>query len=114
MSGTQDVLADFVGGDAAGARSLRRALEALQGSPDLTPALRVQVGAVLAGRMSMRDLALEPELREIADRGIVQLREELDDLSPEDRAELVRRSTALAVDDDPGQRCPSAREPADP
>jgi hypothetical protein len=51
----------------------------------------------------MRELAQEPALREIADRGLDQLRDELDEMPPEDRAELVSRSAARAAEHDGGQ-----------
>lgn len=114
MSEEQDSLVDFVGGDAEGARSLRRALEALRDSAEVAPGLRARVAAVLSGDLTMRELATDSELQGIAWQGIDQLREELDDMSPEDRSVLVRRSTALAAESDGDQRWPSAREPADP
>jgi hypothetical protein len=105
-------LADFVGGDAEGARSLRRALQALRGT-DIPASLNAQIGAVLGGRLSMRELAREPAMREVADRGLAQLREELSEMSPADRAELVRRSASVAAGGGDGQR-DSDRELADP
>jgi hypothetical protein len=105
---------NFVGGDAEGARSLRRALEALRDSAEVAPGLQARVAAVLSGDLGMRELAADRGLQEIAGQGIDQLREELDDMSPEDRSDLVRRSTALAAEFDRDQRWPSAREPADP
>jgi hypothetical protein len=105
-------LADFVGGDAEGVRSLRRALEALRGA-DIPASLDARIGAVLDGRLSMRDLARDPAMREVADRGIARLRDELSEMSPADRAELVRRSASLAAGGGDGQR-DSDRELADP
>jgi hypothetical protein len=112
VSGAGDSIADFVGGDTEGARSLRRALEVLRDS-DLTPGLRARVEAVLGGRLTMRELAQDVALREIAYRGIDELREQLDEMSPEDRAQLVARSAAMAAADVPDQR-DSDRELADP
>lgn len=112
MSEPGDPLAEFVGGDAEGARSLRRALESLRGS-DIQPSLSARVTAVLDGRMAMRDLAHEPALREIAERGLERLREQIDEMSTSERAELVRRSAARAAESDPDQR-ESPREPVDP
>ncbi|GIM63737.1 hypothetical protein Pve01_81280 [Planomonospora venezuelensis] len=103
-------LAAFVGGDAEGVRSLRRALEALR-TTDLPASLDGQIGAVLGGRLSMRELAQEPAMRDVAERGLARLRDELGEMSPEDRADLVRRSTARAAHD--AQR-DSDRELADP
>lgn len=104
MSAEDDFLVEFVGGDVEGGRSLRRAMEALLDSSSVAPDLQAQIVAVLAGRSSMRNLAGDPELREIADRGIAQLREELDEMTPEERVELVRRSSALAATSDADQR----------
>ena len=103
-------LVSFVGGDPEGARSLRHALEALR-TTDIPASLDAQIGAVLGGRLSMRELARDPEMREVADRGLARLREELDEMSPADRADLVRRSAARAAQD--GQR-DSDRELAEP
>lgn len=97
MSAEDESLVDFVGGDAEGARALRRALAALRDAPVVSPGLRGQVDAVLAGRVSMRDLAADPELRDIAHGGIALLREQLDDMTPDERAELVRRSRERAT-----------------
>jgi hypothetical protein len=103
-------LADFVGGDPEGARSLRRALEALR-TTDIPASLDAQIGAVLGGHLSMRELARDPAMREVADRGLARLRDELGEMSPTDRADLVRRSAARAAHD--AQR-DSDRELADP
>jgi len=91
-------LVAFVGGDAEGARSLRRALEALR-TTDIPASLDAQIGAVLGGRLSMRELTHEPAMREVADRGVARLRDELGEMSPADRADLVRRSAARAAQD---------------
>ena len=104
MSEERDSLVAFVGGDAEGARSLRAALEALRGSPAVDPTLRAKVDDVLAGRSSMRELAQEPVMRELAERGLDQLRRELAEMPPEDRADLTRRAAAHAAATDPGQR----------
>ncbi|MBI4899609.1 MAG: hypothetical protein HY829_03930, partial [Actinobacteria bacterium] len=49
MSEDQGSLMNFVGGDAEGARSLRRALEALRDSAEVAPGLQARVAAVLSG-----------------------------------------------------------------
>ena len=104
MSEERDSLVAFVGGDAEGARSLRAALEALRGAPAGDPPQRAKVDDALAGRSSMRELAQEPVMRELAERGLDQLRRELAEMPPEDRADLARRAAAHAAATDPDQR----------
>lgn len=86
-----DSITEFAGGDQAGGRALRASLTALL-ELDLDDRLRGRITAVLRGDASMRDLGDDPELRSIADEGIVRLRAQLDDLSPEARADLVARA----------------------
>ena len=86
-----DSITEFAGGDPAGGRALRASLTALL-ELDLDDRLRGRITAVLRGDASMRDLGDDPALRSIADEGIVRLRAQLDDLSPEARADLVARA----------------------
>ena len=89
----------FVGGDPAAARQLRRSLQVLADEYAGTPLGR-QLADVSAGRLSMRELAGDPEVAALAHRGMEQYRAEVAALSPEQRRAEVARVTALATEDD--------------
>lgn len=89
-------------GDAAGARQLRRALGVLAEQYAGTPLGR-QVSEVLAGRLSMRELADDPELATLARRGMEDFRAEWDQKSPEEQRAEVARVSELAAEEDQAQ-----------
>ena len=91
-----DSLTDFAGGDVAAGRQLRRALEVLAEEHAGTP-LAGQIQAVLSGRMTMRELAGDPELATLAHQGMERFREEWAQLSPAERAATVAEVEGLAA-----------------
>ena len=87
-------------GDPAGGRQLRRSLQVLADEYAGTP-LGDQVRDVLAGRMSMRELAEDPELATLAQRGMEQWQAEWDQKSPEEqRAEVAHVAELAAAEDE--------------
>ena len=89
----RDSILEFTG-DRAAADLLRDSLHALAdryaGSP-----LGRQIGDVLAGRASMRELADDPELASLAHEGMRRVAEEWRALAPEQRAAFVERGEQL-------------------
>jgi hypothetical protein len=98
-------LLEFAAGDEAAARlmhdNLRALSDRLAGSPDQAE-LRRDVDAVLAGRMSLRDLADLPAFRDLVDDGMRQAHEAWQQLDPEERQALVRDGTEILARTRPG------------
>ncbi len=80
-------------GDHAGAALLRQSLTQLAEQHDGTP-LAVSVREVLAGRLDVRELALDPEFAAFTGRGMESFTEAWEGLSPEERAEQLRAGEA--------------------
>lgn len=88
----------FVGADPAAGRQLRRALDVLADEHDGTP-LGDRLRAVLDGRLTMRELAADPEVAGLARRGMEDFRTAWAELSPgEQRAEVDRVSDLAAAE----------------
>jgi hypothetical protein len=85
----QDSFLDFTDGDVEAARLLRQNLGSLVDGVD-DAALRRDIRAVLAGRMTFRELTRDPRLLEIARVGVRRFEEAWDRLTPEQRAAEVR------------------------
>lgn len=89
---TPDGLDDFTG-DAAGGELLRRSLRTLAERHAGTP-LADRIGAVLAGRAPVRELAEDPAFVSLAREGMGRYAEMWQGLSAEERAALVRQGQA--------------------
>ncbi|WP_109507282.1 hypothetical protein [Nocardioides speluncae] len=80
-------------GDRAGAVQLRRSLTVLRDKYAGTP-LGHQLQLTLEGRMTMRDLAGDPEFASLAQAGMREYAEQWAAMSPEEKQALVRESEA--------------------
>ncbi|MXG91950.1 hypothetical protein [Nocardioides flavescens] len=95
--GSPDSIAEFVDGDPRAAALLRSSLGDLRRRLADEPgnaALREGIGRVLEGRLSLRELAADPELRLLADRGMTEVQHAWHALRPEERARLVAEGRA--------------------
>jgi hypothetical protein len=92
-----DDLVDFTGGDHAAARLLRDNLAGLRdrlaGDPGAEE-LRRDLDAVLAGRLTLRELADVPAFRDLTQEGMREAQRAWQELSPEERARAVRDGAA--------------------
>ena len=104
----RDSIHEFAG-DAAGAVALRDGLTQLAGHCAGTP-LGDRMTAVLAGRLTLRDLASDPEFVAMTSGFTRTFSEEWEQLGPAERADLVRQGDALLVDLEPQDRDRSRRD----
>jgi hypothetical protein len=98
--GEADTVAEFTDGDQQAAVLLRDNLTRLRdllrqpdspvSDPAAAEALRREVGEVLAGRRSMRSLATDPAFVAVAERGMRDVQDAWEELSPDERAAQVR------------------------
>ena len=86
---SRDSLLEFTDGDAEAARMLRQNLASLADRVD-DAGLRHDIRAVLAGRMTFRELTRDPRLQDIARDGVRQFEDAWDQLTPEQRDARVR------------------------
>lgn len=93
---TGDRLVDFTG-DRASAEVFRRTLRAVAEDYADRP-LGAMVREVLAGRRGVRDLACDPDFAEMTARGMLAHEEMWAALTPDERAEQVRRGEAHLAD----------------
>lgn len=100
MTGTPDPFEEFTG-DRAGAVQLRRSLEVLRDRYAGTP-LGDQLQLTLEGRMSMRELAGDPEFASMAQAGMQQFADQWESMSPEEKQKLLREGEAYeqAINDE--------------
>lgn len=84
-------------GDPAGATILRRSLRELAALQAGTP-LAERVADVLAGRLSMRELAEDPELVGFAHEGMWAFDEMWQRMTPDERAEALAAGQAYEAD----------------
>lgn len=100
MTEQGDPLVEFTG-DRVGAVQLRRSLQALADHYAGQP-LGQQISAVLAGRMTMRELAGDPEFASMAQQGTQQFAEQWEAMSPDEKQALVREGEAAeqAINDE--------------
>jgi hypothetical protein len=91
--GVSEATSEFTG-DRAGAVQLRRSLELLRDRYAGTP-LGDQLQLTLEGRLTMRDLAGDPEFASMAQAGMQQFAEQWEAMSPEEKQKLLRESEAV-------------------
>lgn len=103
MGELPDSLEDFTG-DRAGAVQLRRSLEVLRDTYAGTP-LGDQIQLTIDGRLTMRELADDPEFASMAHQGMQQFAEEWEAKSPEEKQALIQEGEAYerAIEDDLGR-----------
>lgn len=95
--GGTDSIVEFVDGDFAAARQLRTSLRVLADHYAGEPLGR-QIAQVLDGQMAFRELSDDPEFAAMAHTGMRELGDEWQAMSATERADLVRRGEAAAVE----------------
>ncbi len=86
-----DSVLAFAKGDPVAAEQLRRSLEVLREHAD-DPRLSAQIGRVLDGRTSLRDLVRDPAFAGVLARGMGSFGRRYEEMSPEERLALTREA----------------------
>jgi hypothetical protein len=87
-----DSIADFTKGDRQAARQLRTALHAIAEEHSGTP-LATRIQATLTGRISMRELAEDPDFLDLTRQGARKFEEEWAALDPDEKATFTDQAT---------------------
>lgn len=92
MDERTDSIADFTHGDAQAARHLRTALHGMAEQHAGTP-MAARIKATLTGRLTMRELAEDPDFLELTQQGARRFADEWATLDPEEKARLAEQAT---------------------
>lgn len=93
MTQPNDTFARMTGGDPVRAEALRANLQKIADQTD-NPDVRRSISEVMSGRRTLRQLVREPHFERELDRGMDAFARSVADLTPEQRAELVRQGQA--------------------